>query len=65
MWSEVILHFPRKKNAVQKAAKCLDLNVSFFNFKIGQDRLFYPVEVFVASVTTDLCLMQYLVLIHT
>lgn len=44
-----------KKSAVQKVqTKCLDLNISFFNFKIGQDRLFYPVEVFVASVTADL-----------
>lgn len=41
--------------------KCLDLNISFFNFKIGQDRLVYPIEVFVASVTADFCLMQCLV----
>ena len=49
-----------KKTVVQKSAKCLDLNVSFFNFKIGQDRLFYAVEAFVASVTADLCFMQCL-----
>jgi len=54
---------PKQKNpAIQKSANKLPVfKHEFFNFKISQDRLFYPVEVFVASVTANFCLMQCLV----
>jgi len=55
MQSKATLQFPAKRKVLfKKSTKWLDLNISFFNFKISHERSFYPVELSVACVTADL-----------